>query len=123
MAIGDLKTEKGLKELDRFLADRSYIEGWVSSLPFILSFQYTCSTCRHVETTTTYSSSASSDSMDHPNQSSKILSTRVFYSDTCHLTSPTFFYLTVKTSITPNYYLSDPYFTAIVNRILLPASK
>lgn len=29
MAFGDLKTEKGIKELNGYLADRSYIEGWV----------------------------------------------------------------------------------------------
>jgi len=27
MAIGDLKTEEGIKSLDAFLADRSYVEG------------------------------------------------------------------------------------------------
>lgn len=29
MAFGDLKTEKGVKALNDFLADRSYIEGYV----------------------------------------------------------------------------------------------
>ncbi|KAF3422575.1 hypothetical protein E2986_02445 [Frieseomelitta varia] len=28
MAIGDLKTDKGIKDLNSYLADRSYIEGW-----------------------------------------------------------------------------------------------
>lgn len=28
MAIGDLKTDKGVKDLNSYLADRSYIEGW-----------------------------------------------------------------------------------------------
>ncbi|XP_076675266.1 elongation factor 1-beta [Andrena cerasifolii] len=28
MAIGDLKTDKGVKDLNLYLADRSYIEGW-----------------------------------------------------------------------------------------------
>ncbi|XP_017887283.1 elongation factor 1-beta' [Ceratina calcarata] len=28
MAIGDLKTDKGIKDLNTYLADRSYIEGW-----------------------------------------------------------------------------------------------
>lgn len=28
MAIGDLKTDKGVKDLNTYLADRSYIEGW-----------------------------------------------------------------------------------------------
>ncbi|XP_076183135.1 elongation factor 1-beta [Ptiloglossa arizonensis] len=28
MAIGDLKTDKGVKDLNYYLADRSYIEGW-----------------------------------------------------------------------------------------------
>lgn len=28
MAIGDLKTEKGVKDLNAYLAERSYIEGW-----------------------------------------------------------------------------------------------
>ncbi|XP_015113949.1 elongation factor 1-beta' [Diachasma alloeum] len=31
MAIGDLKTPKGLKDLDTYLADRSYIEGYQAS--------------------------------------------------------------------------------------------
>ncbi|KAG8042560.1 hypothetical protein G9C98_005194 [Cotesia typhae] len=31
MAIGDLKTPKGLKNLDTFLAERSYVEGWQAS--------------------------------------------------------------------------------------------
>ncbi|XP_015190326.1 PREDICTED: elongation factor 1-beta' [Polistes dominula] len=31
MAIGDLKTEKGVKDLNAYLADRSYIEGWQPS--------------------------------------------------------------------------------------------
>ena len=29
MAFGDLKTEKGVSALNDFLADRSYIEGYV----------------------------------------------------------------------------------------------
>lgn len=29
MAFGDVKTAKGLQELDNFLADNSYINGWV----------------------------------------------------------------------------------------------
>ncbi|XP_033331201.1 elongation factor 1-beta [Megalopta genalis] len=28
MAVGDLKTDKGVKDLNSYLADRSYIEGW-----------------------------------------------------------------------------------------------
>lgn len=28
MAIGDLKTDKGIKDLNSYLAERSYIEGW-----------------------------------------------------------------------------------------------
>ncbi|CAD6227562.1 GSCOCG00001246001-RA-CDS [Cotesia congregata] len=31
MAIGDLKSPKGLKDLDTFLAERSYVEGWQAS--------------------------------------------------------------------------------------------
>ncbi|KAI4503505.1 hypothetical protein M0802_001727 [Mischocyttarus mexicanus] len=31
MAIGDLKTDKGVKDLNAHLADRSYIEGWQPS--------------------------------------------------------------------------------------------
>lgn len=31
MAIGDLKTDKGVKDLNAYLADRSYIEGWQPS--------------------------------------------------------------------------------------------
>ncbi|XP_008553514.1 elongation factor 1-beta' [Microplitis demolitor] len=31
MAIGDLKTPKGLKDLDTFLSERSYVEGWQAS--------------------------------------------------------------------------------------------
>jgi len=27
MAVGDLKTEQGIKSLDAFLADHSYVEG------------------------------------------------------------------------------------------------
>lgn len=38
MAIGDVKTDKGLKELNRFLADRSYIEGSVLVTVFIILF-------------------------------------------------------------------------------------
>ena len=30
MAVGDLKTEEGIKSLDAFLADHSYVEGWVT---------------------------------------------------------------------------------------------
>ena len=30
MAVGDLKTEQGIKSLDAFLADHSYVEGWVT---------------------------------------------------------------------------------------------
>ena len=29
MAFGDVKTPKGLQELNNFLADRSYVDGWV----------------------------------------------------------------------------------------------
>lgn len=29
MAIGDLKTEKGIKDLNAYLEDKSYISGWV----------------------------------------------------------------------------------------------
>ncbi|XP_046424273.1 elongation factor 1-beta' [Neodiprion pinetum] len=39
MAIGDLKTDKGLKELNRFLADRSYIEGWQPSQADVAVFE------------------------------------------------------------------------------------
>lgn len=28
MAVGDLKTDKGVEDLNTYLADRSYIEGW-----------------------------------------------------------------------------------------------
>ncbi|KAF7415117.1 hypothetical protein HZH68_003606 [Vespula germanica] len=31
MAVGDLKTDKGVKDLNAYLADRSYIEGWQPS--------------------------------------------------------------------------------------------
>lgn len=31
MAVGDLKTDKGVKELNTYLADRSYVEGWQPS--------------------------------------------------------------------------------------------
>ncbi|XP_020706968.1 elongation factor 1-beta' [Athalia rosae] len=39
MAIGDLKTEEGLKELNRYLADRSYIEGWQPSQEDVYVFE------------------------------------------------------------------------------------
>lgn len=29
MAVGDLKTDQGVKDLNIYLAERSYIEGWV----------------------------------------------------------------------------------------------
>ncbi|XP_012057633.1 PREDICTED: elongation factor 1-beta-like, partial [Atta cephalotes] len=28
MAVGDLKTDKGIEDLNTYLSDRSYIEGW-----------------------------------------------------------------------------------------------
>lgn len=28
MAVGDLKTDKGVEDLNTYLADRSYIDGW-----------------------------------------------------------------------------------------------
>ncbi|KAG7197750.1 hypothetical protein KM043_001574 [Ampulex compressa] len=31
MAVGDLKTEKGIKDLNCYLAERSYVEGWQPS--------------------------------------------------------------------------------------------
>ncbi|XP_012274618.1 elongation factor 1-beta' [Orussus abietinus] len=31
MAVGDLKTDKGVKDLDAYLAERSYVEGWQAS--------------------------------------------------------------------------------------------
>lgn len=34
MGFGDLKTPAGLKVLNEFLADKSYIEGWVTLYAF-----------------------------------------------------------------------------------------
>ncbi|XP_069691513.1 elongation factor 1-beta'-like [Periplaneta americana] len=39
MAIGDLKTEQGIKSLDAFLADRSYVEGFQASQADVSVFE------------------------------------------------------------------------------------
>ncbi|XP_043276196.1 elongation factor 1-beta' [Venturia canescens] len=39
MAVGDLKTEKGVKDLNAYLADRSYIEGYQASQADVAVFE------------------------------------------------------------------------------------
>lgn len=40
MAFGDVKTPKGLQELDNFLADNSYISGWVEVMQLNSKFNF-----------------------------------------------------------------------------------
>uniref|UniRef100_A0A1D1Z5S2 Elongation factor 1-beta n=1 Tax=Anthurium amnicola TaxID=1678845 RepID=A0A1D1Z5S2_9ARAE len=39
MAVGDFKSEKGVKDLDAFLAERSYVEGYVPSQADVCVFE------------------------------------------------------------------------------------
>ncbi|XP_035743742.1 elongation factor 1-beta'-like [Vespa mandarinia] len=39
MAVGDLKTDKGVKDLNAYLADRSYIDGWQPSQADVAVFE------------------------------------------------------------------------------------
>jgi elongation factor 1-beta len=39
MAVGDLKTEQGIKSLDAFLADHSYVEGFQASQADVCAFE------------------------------------------------------------------------------------
>lgn len=43
MSFGDVKTPKGLEELNKFLAENSYISGWVL-FPYILEVKFFGST-------------------------------------------------------------------------------